>query len=162
MNHGTCVFASSPKTSPAQIHQDTKGLKLHSGLLAPNAVSRTKSRLSISSRIYFNMVNIKWQFFHLNRPSCKNVLLELIIFWNDLWVFVGSVKRMVPFCLIGNFEPDCVSFAHLSVLQAEIVKRLNAICAQVIPFLSQEVRLQKACQCELRLRWVRERENEGG
>lgn len=25
-------------------------------------------------------------------------------------------------------------------MQAEIVKRLNAICAQVIPFLSQEVR----------------------
>uniref|UniRef100_A0A4W6ERQ2 Groucho/TLE N-terminal Q-rich domain-containing protein n=1 Tax=Lates calcarifer TaxID=8187 RepID=A0A4W6ERQ2_LATCA len=29
--------------------------------------------------------------------------------------------------------------------QAEIVKRLNAICAQVIPFLSQEVRLKNAC-----------------
>uniref|UniRef100_A0A669F5P9 Transducin-like enhancer protein 4 n=1 Tax=Oreochromis niloticus TaxID=8128 RepID=A0A669F5P9_ORENI len=37
--------------------------------------------------------------------------------------------------------------------QAEIVKRLNAICAQVIPFLSQEVRLQNACHCELRRRW---------
>uniref|UniRef100_A0A8D3E7P2 Groucho/TLE N-terminal Q-rich domain-containing protein n=1 Tax=Scophthalmus maximus TaxID=52904 RepID=A0A8D3E7P2_SCOMX len=36
--------------------------------------------------------------------------------------------------------------------QAEIVKRLNAICAQVIPFLSQEVRLKHVCQSELRLR----------
>uniref|UniRef100_A0A8C4H1R2 Groucho/TLE N-terminal Q-rich domain-containing protein n=1 Tax=Dicentrarchus labrax TaxID=13489 RepID=A0A8C4H1R2_DICLA len=33
--------------------------------------------------------------------------------------------------------------------QAEIVKRLNAICAQVIPFLSQEVRLKNACQCDM-------------
>lgn len=45
------------------------------------------------------------------------------------------------FLSVGEFEDDCVVCAHLSVLQAEIVKRLNAICAQVIPFLSQEVRL---------------------
>ena len=31
-------------------------------------------------------------------------------------------------------------FLSFFILQAEIVKRLNAICAQVIPFLSQEVR----------------------
>lgn len=31
-------------------------------------------------------------------------------------------------------------FFVFAFLQAEIVKRLNAICAQVIPFLSQEVR----------------------
>lgn len=29
----------------------------------------------------------------------------------------------------------------LSLSQAEIVKRLSAICAQIIPFLSQEVRV---------------------
>uniref|UniRef100_A0A8C8DIN2 TLE family member 4, transcriptional corepressor n=1 Tax=Oryzias sinensis TaxID=183150 RepID=A0A8C8DIN2_9TELE len=46
--------------------------------------------------------------------------------------------------------------------QAEIVKRLNAICAQVIPFLSQEVRPNKACHCDLRRRWVIERGKEGG
>uniref|UniRef100_A0A669BHR6 Transducin-like enhancer protein 4 n=1 Tax=Oreochromis niloticus TaxID=8128 RepID=A0A669BHR6_ORENI len=47
--------------------------------------------------------------------------------------------------------------------QAEIVKRLNAICAQVIPFLSQEVRLQNACHCELRRRsvwWILKQEKE--
>lgn len=32
------------------------------------------------------------------------------------------------------------SLLSFPFLQAEIVKRLNAICAQVIPFLSQEVR----------------------
>lgn len=31
------------------------------------------------------------------------------------------------------------------VFQAEIVKRLNAICAQVIPFLSQEVSSSLSC-----------------
>lgn len=61
-------------------------------------------------------------------------------------------------------ELDCVCFflSLPSVLQAEIVKRLNAICAQVIPFLSQEVRPNKACHCDLRRRWVIERGKEGG
>lgn len=75
------------------------------------------------------------------------------------------MNRMTPSCLLENLKNKkkivfCAS--HFSVLQAEIVKRLNAICAQVIPFLSQEVRLQNACHCELRRRWVRESQRAGG
>lgn len=39
--------------------------------------------------------------------------------------------------LVSHAPTFCVS-------QAEIVKRLNAICAQVVPFLSQEVRPEQA------------------
>lgn len=38
------------------------------------------------------------------------------------------------------YLPHFTNSCPLSPPQAEIVKRLNAICAQVIPFLSQEVR----------------------
>ncbi|MEQ2234980.1 hypothetical protein ILYODFUR_036941, partial [Ilyodon furcidens] len=61
------------------------------------------------------------------------------------------------FLSAGEFDDVCLLCTHTSVLQAEIVKRLNAICAQVIPFLSQEVRVENACHLELRNRWVRER-----
>ena len=37
---------------------------------------------------------------------------------------------------------------HFSSLQTEIAKRLNAICAQVIPFLSQEHQQQVAAAVE--------------
>ena len=41
-------------------------------------------------------------------------------------------------CIHDNMT-ECI--LCVCVLQTEIAKRLNAICAQVIPFLSQEVRL---------------------
>lgn len=52
-------------------------------------------------------------------------------------------------CVLISSTNILGTYNHLTVLfiaplpfslQAEIVKRLNAICAQVIPFLSQEVR----------------------
>lgn len=64
-----------------------------------------------------------------------------------MWIYVSHylnsrhAEDVCRGCLVSRWLCSCcVLCAHLSVLQAEIVKRLNAICAQVIPFLSQEVR----------------------
>jgi hypothetical protein len=57
--------------------------------------------------------------------------------WREVWIEVLNKPR------VNNITPavptNCVFFMLCFLLQTEIAKRLNAMIAQILPFLSQEV-----------------------
>lgn len=58
---------------------------------------------------------------------------------HDDWSSATSAIRFLFPLLSYSMQHNLTSCSSLSTSQAEIVKRLSAICAQIIPFLSQEV-----------------------
>lgn len=70
------------------------------------------------------------------KPYCSGLLVfQGLSEGEDLGIFKG--KNLLS-------TDMCVCVCVFSSLQAEIVKRLNGICAQVLPYLSQEVQKEIA------------------
>lgn len=85
---------------------------------------------------------VRWKKRAFSREeNSVNYRMKRCVFWRN-FLLTGRFCWIIDVVLLHCTLLFSVSYYNLSLLfllQTEIAKRLNAICAQIIPFLSQEV-----------------------
>lgn len=77
------------------------------------------------------------------KQSHSTVFLVIVLFFskiflNNLYQCVQIIVKYHSYLNHTNLWGKLI-FVYFNFFQTEIAKRLNAICAQIIPFLSQDV-----------------------